>query len=177
MTGGGAARAGDRVHELVHACGRAARAVTARNDAGLASLELESRSMRVLDAISAQGSPTIGCVATALELDRTTLTALLGPLARAGLIRISADPRDRRARRLALSRDGAAARDAAHAITRRVLDTLETELRLDLDALIHDLDRLGAPATSSPPGAPDCGPPGPGASRPRGLISRQRRIA
>lgn len=39
-------------------------------------------------------------------MDRTTLTAELKPLARRGLVRVAADKKDRRARRLALTAAG-----------------------------------------------------------------------
>jgi DNA-binding MarR family transcriptional regulator len=48
-------------------------------------------------------------VAALLGMDRTTLTAALKPLQRRGLIDVSADPSDRRSRRLQLTREGSAA--------------------------------------------------------------------
>lgn len=45
-------------------------------------------------------------VATLLAMDRTTLTAALKPLERRGLVKISADPADRRSRSLALTIKG-----------------------------------------------------------------------
>ncbi len=46
-------------------------------------------------------------VAALLAVDRTTLTAALKPLERRGLIKVMADPADRRSRLLALTDEGA----------------------------------------------------------------------
>ena len=48
----------------------------------------------------------MGPVASLLAMDRTTLTAALKPLERRGLVKVSADPADRRSRRLSLTRKG-----------------------------------------------------------------------
>ncbi len=48
----------------------------------------------------------MGPVASLLAMDRTTLTAALKPLERRGLVKVSADPADRRGRRLSLTRKG-----------------------------------------------------------------------
>ena len=45
-------------------------------------------------------------VAAVLAMDRTTLTAALKPLERRGLVRVEADPRDRRGRLLRLTQEG-----------------------------------------------------------------------
>jgi DNA-binding MarR family transcriptional regulator len=48
----------------------------------------------------------MGSVASLLAMDRTTLTAALKPLQRRGLVKITADRNDRRARRLELTLKG-----------------------------------------------------------------------
>jgi DNA-binding MarR family transcriptional regulator len=50
--------------------------------------------------------PAIGAVASLLAMDRTTLTAALKPLQRRGLIKITIDHDDQRARRLELTPQG-----------------------------------------------------------------------
>lgn len=45
-------------------------------------------------------------VASLLAIDRTTLTAALKPLQRRGLIKVTADPKDRRARLMTLTAKG-----------------------------------------------------------------------
>jgi len=51
-------------------------------------------------------APAIGAVASLLAMDRTTLTAALKPLQRRGLIKITTDHDDQRARRLELTAQG-----------------------------------------------------------------------
>lgn len=48
----------------------------------------------------------MGAVASLLAMDRTTLTAALKPLERRRLLKITRDPEDHRARRLALTTKG-----------------------------------------------------------------------
>ncbi len=50
--------------------------------------------------------PTIGAVAELLAMDRSTVTANLKPLERAGLVTIAVDEKDRRGRRVALTDAG-----------------------------------------------------------------------
>lgn len=45
-------------------------------------------------------------VASLLAMDRTTLTAAVKPLQRRGLVKVTADPRDRRGRLMTLSAKG-----------------------------------------------------------------------
>jgi DNA-binding MarR family transcriptional regulator len=48
----------------------------------------------------------MAAVASLLAVDRTTLTAALKPLERRGLIKVTADPEDRRSRLLTLTAQG-----------------------------------------------------------------------
>jgi DNA-binding MarR family transcriptional regulator len=73
-------------------------------------------------------------------MDRTTLTAALKPLQRAGFVEVRVDPADRRGRRLALTRAGKSLLASAipiwrstHAQVERLLDGT------DPDGLRHDL--------------------------------------
>lgn len=50
--------------------------------------------------------PTMGAVSRLLAMDRTTLTAILKPLERRGLVRVAVDEKDKRSRRLALTPEG-----------------------------------------------------------------------
>jgi DNA-binding MarR family transcriptional regulator len=50
--------------------------------------------------------PRMAEIASLLAMDRTTLTAVLKPLQRRGLVKITADPRDRRSRRTTLTAKG-----------------------------------------------------------------------
>jgi DNA-binding MarR family transcriptional regulator len=50
--------------------------------------------------------PGMGAIASLLAMDRTTLTAALKPLVRRGLVKITADPEDRRGRLMLLTSGG-----------------------------------------------------------------------
>ena len=67
-------------------------------------------------------------VARLLSMDRTTLTAALKPLVRRGLVDISVDPDDRRAKRLALTDEGRAVLAQAVPLWERVHAEIETGL-------------------------------------------------
>ncbi len=51
----------------------------------------------------------MAAVASLLAMDQSTLTAALKPLQRQGLVRVTADPRDRRSRLLSLTGKGRSA--------------------------------------------------------------------
>lgn len=85
---------------------RGARALARLFDVGMKPFGITSGQFSLLMSLNRPEPPTLGSVASLLALDRTTLTANLKPLARAGLIEISTDLHDRRARRLRLTPDG-----------------------------------------------------------------------
>ena len=74
-------------------------------------------------------------------MDRTTLTALLKPLARRGLVEALVDETDRRNRRLVLTKAGQSALAAAMPIWARENRRLEA-LFADPSCLRDDLNRL-----------------------------------
>src|SRR3954465_4799931 len=79
---------------------RAARALARRFDEALRPLGLTNGQFSLMMALNRPEPPSIGSVATLLAMDRTTLTAALKPLERRGLVAVTADPGDRRSRRL-----------------------------------------------------------------------------
>jgi len=85
---------------------RAARALARRFDEALRPLGLTNGQFSLLMSLNRPEPPAMGSVAYLLDMDRTTLTAALKPLARRGLIRITKDRDDRRARLLALTPQG-----------------------------------------------------------------------
>ncbi|MDI1284512.1 MAG: MarR family transcriptional regulator [Reyranella sp.] len=93
-------------HCLCFAAQRAARALARRFDEALAPFGLTSGQFSLLTSLNQPKPPSIGSIASLLVMDRTTLTANLKPLERRGLVRISVDPADRRARRLTLTTAG-----------------------------------------------------------------------
>ncbi len=92
---------------------RAARAVARRFDEALRPFGLTNGQFSTLMSLNRPQPPTIGDVASVLAMDRTTLTAMLKPLQRRGLVRVVTDEDDRRSRRLVLQPAGRALLAAA----------------------------------------------------------------
>jgi DNA-binding MarR family transcriptional regulator len=122
---------------------RAARAVARRFDAAFRPLGLTSGQFSLLMALNRPEPPSIGSVSALLAMDRTTLTANVKPLERRGLVQVAVDDRDRRTRRLRLTKAGQVLLAAAvpvwqetHAGINRLLPRCNPEdLRADLRAL------------------------------------------
>ena len=87
---------------------RAARAVARRFDAALRPLGLTSGQFSLLMSLNRPQAASIGSVSALLAMDRTTLTANLKPLERRGLVTVTVDDADKRARRLSLTPAGRA---------------------------------------------------------------------
>jgi DNA-binding MarR family transcriptional regulator len=85
---------------------RAARALARRFDDALRPLGLTNGQFSLMMSLNRPEPPGMGDVASLLAMDRTTLTAALKPLERRGLVKVSADPADRRGRLLMLSAKG-----------------------------------------------------------------------
>src|SRR5271169_1972311 len=85
---------------------RAARTLARRFDEALRPLDLTNGQFSLLMSLNRPKPPGMGAVASLLAMDRTTLTAALKPLERRSLIKVSADPDDRRGRLLALTPKG-----------------------------------------------------------------------
>jgi DNA-binding MarR family transcriptional regulator len=107
---------------------RAARALAQRFDAALSAVGLTNRQFSLLNALNGPKPKTVSAAAAVIGADRTTVTAALKPLVRQGLAEISADPSDRRVRRVALTAKGHARLAAALPIWTRAHQTLEAEL-------------------------------------------------
>ncbi len=85
---------------------RAARALARRFDEVLRPFNLTNGQFSLLMSLNRPEPPPMAAVASLLAMDRTTLTAALKPLERRGLVKVSADPADRRSRLLALTAKG-----------------------------------------------------------------------
>jgi DNA-binding MarR family transcriptional regulator len=122
---------------------RAARAVSRRFDEALRELAMTSGQFSLLMSLNRPEPPTMGRIAAALAMDRTTLTANLKPLERRGLVAITVDPDDRRSRRLALTPSGRALLVKALPLWKREHGAVERRLaRADRDRLRADLKAL-----------------------------------
>jgi DNA-binding MarR family transcriptional regulator len=85
---------------------RAARALARHYDEALRPAGLTNGQFSLLMSLNRPEPPTMGEVASVLDLDPTTLTANLKPLERRGLLDVLPDAKDRRSRRLALTEAG-----------------------------------------------------------------------
>ena len=129
---------------------RAARAIGRRFDDALRPVALTHGQYSLLISLNRPGAPRIGDVARLLVMDRTTLTANLKPLERRGLLKIAADPKDRRTRRLHLTGKGRNLLKKAVPIWRTTHDEVDQLLRdEDGTALRADLIALSFPQQMS----------------------------
>ena len=97
-----------RDHCLCLHAQRAARALSRRFDEAFRPLGITSGQFSLLNGLNRPEPPMIGAVAELLVMDRSTVTANLKPLERAGLISVAVDDQDRRGRRVALTDAGRA---------------------------------------------------------------------
>jgi DNA-binding MarR family transcriptional regulator len=122
---------------------RAARMVARRFDEALRPLGLTNGQFSLLMSLNRAEPATMGATAALLAMDRTTLTAALKPLQRAGFVEVTIDPDDRRSRQLKLTRPGKLLLASAvpiwkhtHAEIERLLDGRDPEmLRQELRVL------------------------------------------
>ena len=129
---------------------RAARALARHFDEALRPLGLTHGQFSLLVALDQTEPPAMGAVATALAMDRTTLTANLKPLARRGLVKIAPDKADKRSRRLSLTMAGRALLKGALPIWKDAHGALDRSLGLArAERLRGDLRALAAPVPAA----------------------------
>jgi len=97
-------------------------------DAAFRPLGISNWQFSLLMSLNRPTPASIGQVAETLGMDRTTLTANLKPLERRGLAVVSADPDDRRSRRIALTDAGMALLSEAAPIWEQLHAELEAQL-------------------------------------------------
>ncbi|MDI3309261.1 MAG: MarR family winged helix-turn-helix transcriptional regulator [Acetobacteraceae bacterium] len=114
---------------------RAARALARHYDEALRPLQLTNGQFSLMMALNRPDPPAMGEVASLLAMDRTTLTANLKPLERRGLVRVSADAKDRRSRRMVLTPAGEQLLAAALPLWESAQAEAEARLGSDPDAL------------------------------------------
>ena len=119
---------------------RATRAVARRFDEALRPVGLTNGQFSLLMSLNRPEPPLMRDVALILAMDRTTLTAMLKPLARRGLLDVTEDEKDRRGRRLALTPEGRALLARAVPLWSRTEAAVEATLAgADPDRLRDDL--------------------------------------
>jgi len=122
---------------------RAARALARRFDEALRPVGLTNGQFSLLMSLNRPNPAGMTAVASLLAMDRTTLTAALKPLRRRGLVRIMADPADRRSRLMTLTAKGRKALARAVPIWRKTHAAVEGLLRDGQgDSLRSDLRAL-----------------------------------
>jgi DNA-binding MarR family transcriptional regulator len=122
---------------------QAARHVTQFYDRNLADTGLRTTQYSILAKLSRVGPLTIGALAEAMVMDRTTLGRNIRPLERDGLIAIAPGSKDKRSRELSLTEAGsrrmAQARDAWARSQERFEAFFGQGRTLDLRALMRAL--------------------------------------
>lgn len=107
---------------------RAARAAARRFDEALRPVGLTNGQFSLLMSLNRPQPPLMRDVASLLAMDRTTLTAMLKPLARRGLLEVAEDKTDRRGRRLTLLPEG-------HALLQRAMP-LWSQTETEMEAML-----------------------------------------
>src|SRR5580704_8046615 len=121
---------------------RAARALARRFDDALRPLDLTNGQFSLMMSLTRPEPPAVAAVASLLAMDRTTLTAALKPLERRSLVKITADPADRRARLMTLTPRGRRLLVQAVPIWQSTHLAVEGLLRDDPDRLRKNLRAL-----------------------------------
>src|SRR6516164_10049133 len=94
----------------ISAIKKAARRLSLMYDTVLTPAGLKSTQYGILTELNSRGAalPTVNELAEALVMDRSTLGQNLRPLERDGLVKLLTDPKDRRSRLIALTKQGVA---------------------------------------------------------------------
>ncbi len=144
---------------------QASRALTRVYDDALRPVGLQMSQFSVLIAIAAstESGATISGLATALVMDRTTLTRNLRPLERAGLLRVTRAHGDARARHVVLTHRGERIIELGYPLwegalarVRRVLGARKLQLlNAELARVVESAARLAELSASSEPEPPE----------------------
>lgn len=110
---------------------RAARSIGRRFDEAFRPLDLTNWQFTLLVALNRPEPPTINVIAKDLAIDRTTITGSLKPLERRGLVSVTQDAADKRARRVALTQAGSDLLQNGYAIWKQVEGSVEHDLAID----------------------------------------------
>jgi DNA-binding MarR family transcriptional regulator len=122
---------------------RAARALARRFDDAMRPLGLTNGQFSLLMSLNRPEPPGMAAVASLLGMDRTTLTAVLKALRRRGLVKVTADPADGRARLMSLTAKGRRLLARAVPVWRNIHTAVEALLRDgDSDRLRNNLRAL-----------------------------------
>ena len=121
----------------------ATRRITRHYDRALAPAGLSTNEYSILARLGRLGPLPLGRLATALGVDRTTLSRELAPLEREGLVDATTDPADGRRRVICVSKAGRARVKQAFPLWERAQATLAEEFGADRTAvLVGELNAL-----------------------------------
>ena len=124
---------------------QASRMLSRLYDDALRPLGVQGSQLSLLVAVAmfGEGGATLGPLAQALAMDRTTLTRNVRPLERSGLLRVARSPEDARARIVLLTRAGERLLEAAYPVWERVtMRITEAVGRGNMAALHAQLDSI-----------------------------------
>ena len=122
---------------------RAARALARRFDEAMRPLGLTNGQFSLMMSLNRPEPPGMAAVASLLGMDRTTVTAVLKALQRRGLVKVTADPADGRARLMTLTAKGRRLLARAVPVWRNTHTAVEALLRDgDSDRLRNNLRAL-----------------------------------
>lgn len=110
---------------------RAARILARRFDHVFAPLGITNGQFSLMVALSGQWKPRLGELATFLAMDSTTMTAAIKTLEKRGLVTLTPDEKDARARRPALTEAGRATVTAATPLWKAEHAAVQAELPND----------------------------------------------
>lgn len=123
---------------------RAARVLARRFDDALRPFALTNGQFSLLMSLNRPEPPAMGAVASLLSMDRTTLTAALKPLEKRGLVKVTRDAADRRARILHLTEAGRQLLARAVPVWQKTHKEIEEVAPgVDWDGLRRDLKAIG----------------------------------
>ncbi len=148
---------------LCLAAQRAARRLGRRFDRALQPVGLTNGQYSLLMFVAGKPSQSIAEIAELLAMDRTSITALLKPLQRRGLIEIGEVAGDRRRRSVVVTQNGRSSLERALTIWRHEHAALEAELPAGAAppgrGFLRALSESSAPERRKPLGT--AGPPSP----------------
>jgi DNA-binding MarR family transcriptional regulator len=124
---------------------QASRVLTRAYDQVLRPLGVQTSQLTLLVAVAMFGEPgaTLGALAEALVMDRTTLTRNVRPLEKGGLLRIARSPHDARSRLVLLTRAGERLIEAALPLWERAQKRVDKSLGTrNVEALRAQLAQL-----------------------------------
>jgi DNA-binding MarR family transcriptional regulator len=126
---------------------RAARQLGQLYDDVLAPSGLRATQYSLLTQIAASDGPSMGTLADTMVMDRSALGHTLAPLSREGLVALVTDEKDKRSKRVLLTKAGRSRLDAARVLWREAQSRFEHAFGAEEAATLRGvLDRVSSSA-------------------------------